>query len=281
MIIEEALEKLHQFNLDPYNKIDNFFQLWIDILIDLNRMSSCGKEEKDTKILKCVDFDRLPTAVKVSFGLFNAFKKQIDAGFPQDCDKGFFKKLKDAVDGKVSEPEDTSSGPASVPDVSLNSLSQTGGNGSEPKDTSGELFSSILKDAGPQIEEINELIGVASTDPAFSALSTFLSDKDNWTKFSGIFKNDINMDWCKSLNEGFIDLVLKPFTCFQKDENVFTPESNHPPLVDHYKKTGIDLSKFAKYPVNVDDFLPLWIRTLKTIKLLRESENDQGCFEIR
>ena len=130
----KALDELNKFNSNPYYMFDNFFQLWINTLTNLNLLH---KNSKDPEILKCVYFKDLPTVDQASKGLFDAFKSQIKRDFPRAQKYDFFKELMVAVDGKVSEPKDTSVRPASESDVSLNSLLQSGGKGSKPEDTSG------------------------------------------------------------------------------------------------------------------------------------------------
>ena len=268
----KSLEDLHGFYFDP-RKIDDFFQLWINTLNHLNILHGihtkilCG-EEKDKKILKCVNFLSLPTAVKVSSGLLNALKNQLDdVGFPQDCDKKFFDKLKDAVDGKVPEPEDTSGGPASVPDKSLNSSSQIGGNGSEPKDTSNELFSSNFENVRPQIEEINEIIG---DTPTTSALSIFLRDTKNWRMFSEALKNGENGKWLLDLGSLF-DYNVYPSLI----SPISNPESGDNPLP--IKKFEDNLQKFkilTSYPNNFANFLPLWVDILYYLQFLNSKKEE-------
>ena len=262
-----ALEGLHGFYLDPHNRFDDFFNLWINILNHLNVLRS---KMKDENILKFVKFDRLPTATAASIGLLNAFIKQIDAGFPPDCDQDFFKKLDNAVDRNVSNPEDTS-GPASVPDVSLNSSSQSRGNGPERKDTSSVLFSSIVEDAVPQIEKINEIISIT---PTTSALSTFLSDKENWTKFSEALKNVENKDWLLDLSSLFEDKVVKYLFPFK-------PKSKeYPPFIKGYLNTTEELANFKYSPFKVDEFFRIWIDTLGYLKKFPENASNEEVSNI-
>ena len=237
------LNYLHNnFGFDLADNVDGFFRLWIDTLSYLKYfhenegIGGMGRFRDNIEL-------GLPTAAVASKLLFDVFTKHINDDVPPlVCDPIFLKELQIAIEVSVPKPDDTPGGPAIKE------------KGSGPQDTSDELFSNILEDARPLIEKINEIIGDAP-----SALSTFLSDKENWEMFSEALKNDVNIGWFNDLLADFKEKVVKnlrPLIVAEK----------FPDFITEYRKTLNDLLKFTFSSDKVDVFFRLWIKILGHLK---------------
>ena len=105
------------------------------------------------------------------------------------------------------------------------------------------VFSSIIEDTVPQIEEINKIIlDNKPTDPSLSSLSAFLNKKKNWIKFSQALKKDENKVWLRGLANDFKDSVVQNMLFFYPGGFIY------PKTVSLYEEALDELRKFTRDP---------------------------------
>ena len=136
------------------------------------------------------------------------------------------------------------------------------------------VFSSIIEDTVPQIEEINKVIlDNKPIDPSLSSLSAFLNKKKNWKKFSEALNKDENKLWLSGLAKDFNDSVVRKMLFFKPGGFTYAN------TVAIYQGALNKLTKFTLDP-DFDAFLPLWIKTLSLLKLLHEKKINKNISDI-